>query len=83
MSDTEINVPTPPVLKREKTLKVDKVKRERKTKSQPVNNTVKLEESLKARKNNNWVNHVKQTAESKGLSYKEAMKEAKLTYKKE
>ena len=32
--------------------------------------------------NNDWVNHVKQYAINKGISYKEALKQAKATYKK-
>ena len=62
MSDTEIDVPEPPKLKREKTVKVDKV--------------------LKNRKSNKWVDHVRSVSESKGISYKEALKEAKATYNK-
>lgn len=64
MSDTENNVPdlTPPKLKREKTLKVDKV--------------------LKTRKSNKWVAHVRSVSEAKGISYKEALKEAKASYNK-
>jgi hypothetical protein len=31
---------------------------------------------------NPWIQHVKQVQKEKGLSYKEALKQAKLTYKK-
>jgi hypothetical protein len=64
MTDTEIDVPEPepPKLKREKTVKVDKV--------------------LKNRKSNKWVAHVRSVSEAKGISYKEALKEAKHTYNK-
>ena len=75
MSDTEIDVPVPPQLVREETNKVQKV---RKTKSQPVNKTEKIQK----RKNNNWVDHVRSVSKEKGISYKEALKVAKTTYKK-
>ena len=36
----------------------------------------------KPRTGNPWIQHVKQVQKEKGLSYKEALKAAKLSYKK-
>lgn len=79
MSDTELEVMVQPKLKREKTLKADKVVPKKHKVSKPVE---KVETALRSRKNNNWVEHVRTVAKTKNLSYKEAMKEAKLSYKK-
>jgi hypothetical protein len=67
MTDTEIDVPE---------LAPPELKREKTLKVD------KVDKVLKTRKSNKWVAHVRSVSEAKKISYKEALKEAKLTYNK-
>jgi hypothetical protein len=44
--------------------------------------TLKVDKVLKPRKSNKWIAHVHSVSKAKGISYKEALKEAKHTYNK-
>lgn len=48
----------------------------------PKKKTPKKKLSTKSKSTNPWITHVKETQKKLGITYTEALKKAKLTYKK-